>query len=85
MGEKLVKRFILWDPKDGEPRRNDDGDIDSDGLTGLIGEDNVYLTTYASYREGLRNNHKGLKVGEYAIATFSLSGTKGTYQIWRVQ
>jgi len=44
------KKFIIWDPKDNyRPRCDDDGNIVSDGVTGRIGEDNVYLTTYADY------------------------------------
>jgi hypothetical protein len=58
------KRFIIWDPSDGNPRREEDGAFISDGATGRIGMDNVYLTTYPKYRDGEEKRPKDLEVGE---------------------
>ena len=89
-----TRRYIIWDPRDGNgfPRRDEDGNITSAGLIGVLTEDNCYLTTYATgkRREGLveytpvsldvleENDHRPV------IADFSLSGSKGTYEIYRV-
>lgn len=75
-------KYILWDPKDGEPRRDEDGAFLTDGLIGRIGPDNVYLTAYAKV---LRTPIAELHVGGVTEAEFSLSGSKGTYRIYRVE
>lgn len=75
------KMFIIWDQKDGEPRRGDDGEFLTDGIIGRVGADNVYVRGYAAYREG---DHESLEVGQFAVADFSLSGSKGTYRVYRV-
>ena len=77
-------RFVLWDKKDGfAPRTDDDGNITSDGVLGRVDEWNVYLSTYAQY-PGDKRPHQ-LEVGErIENVTFSLSGSKGTYDVYRV-
>ena len=80
-------KYIIWDPKDGEPRRDEDG-ITSDGLIGRVGRDNAYVRIYAAFAEGTPRAPDGgvaLEVGQFAAATFSLSGSKGTYHVYRVQ
>jgi hypothetical protein len=94
----MEKKFIIWDPRDEDPpgrgpRRDEDGNITSDGLIGRVGEDNVYLTAYAGYtgrtakpgEDWKTRTHRDLEVGEWTGADFSLSGSKGHYQVWRVQ
>lgn len=49
-----MKRFILWDPTDGEPRRDEAGEIESDGIIGRVTEGNVYLQAYGKFPEGPR-------------------------------
>ncbi len=83
-----MARFIIWDHRrDGEPRTDDQGNITSDGLIGRIDDGNVYIRGYAVYAEGtvLENGVPVLNVGGFVVATFSLSGTKGTYRIYRVE
>ena len=79
------ERFILWDKKDSHaPRTADDGNITSDGVLGRVDEWNVYLTTYARY-PGEKRHHQ-LEVGErIENVTFSLSGSTGIYDIYRVR
>lgn len=77
-----MKKFIVWDPRDGHVRYDDEGTPISDGVIGRVGEDNVYLTTYADY--GNNPRHTSLEVGQMTEAVFSLSGSKGYYQIHRV-
>ena len=80
------KKFIIWDPKDGSrPRVDDEGNIVSDGLIGRVTQNNVYLTTYAGYP----NNSQPLGDlpvggGVYGVK-FSLSGSTGFYDVYRVQ
>ena len=78
-------RFILWDPKDGEPYRNQDtGEITSSGILGEINLGNVYLMTYASYPGNVRP--KDLAVNErIQRVKFSLSRRVGYYDVWRVR
>jgi len=80
------KKFIIWDPKDNyRPRCDDDGNIVSDGVTGRIGEDNVYLTTYADYPPSSKKLSE-LEVGEsIKKVRYSLSGSSGLYDVYRVQ
>lgn len=80
------KKFIIWDPKDNyRPRCDEDGNIVSDGVIGRVTATNVYMTTYAEYP----NNSRALadlQVGEAVYGVkFSLSGSSGIYDIYRVQ
>lgn len=75
-------RFIIWDPADGNPRRGEDGSFISSGVMGLVDERSIYLTTYARYRDDKRPTD--LEVGQHVTADFSLSGSRGTYDIYRV-
>lgn len=89
------KKYILWDPQEGEPKRDEEGNITADGVMGRLTGDNVYLTTYATYaepkmdehgRKSCPARHDELEVGQWTEATFRLRGVhKDTYQIWRVQ
>ncbi len=74
--------FIIWDPRDGEPQR-DNGVITSDGIIGRVTEENVYIKAYASISEG-EKRPEDLEVGAHTYAEFSLSGSKGLYRIYRV-
>ena len=79
-------KFIIWDPKDGEPRRSEiDGSIISSGCTGPIGPDNCYLTTYAQKRKGQARAFTDLDVGERIEVTYSLGGSRGDYLVIRVE
>jgi hypothetical protein len=81
-------RYIIWDPRDGEPRTDGDGEITSDGVIGRIGRDNVYLRGYAKYADGTEYGPDGapvLEPGQFAVAEFGLSGSKGTYRVYRVR
>lgn len=79
----MTKRFILWDPKDGGPRLDEEGKIVSDGVLGRLGEGNVYLTTYGEYPDDRRP--KDLDIGErIAGVRYSLSKSSGIYDIYRV-
>lgn len=71
-----VRRFIIWDPRDGHHRP------DSNGIIGRVGIDNAYLRAYAAWIDG--KTAEDLKVGESTLAKFSLSGTHGTYLVVRV-
>lgn len=80
-------RFILWDARDGRPREDEDGRIVSDGLIGRIGPDNAYVRIYAEYSEATKLDADGtpvLGVGDFTDATFRLSGSVGTYRVYRV-
>lgn len=80
----MKKRFILWDRKDGDfPPRNDDGEIITGGILGVLDEENAYLTAYAKYSEG--GTHRSLEVGQRISATFTLSGGCGTYDVYRTR
>lgn len=78
-------KFIVWDPKDGRPNRDDDGNINSSGLMGPTTLDNVYLSTYGAKPDGSKE-YQDLEVGECVRGVkFSLSGSKGIYDIYRVK
>lgn len=79
-----AKRFILWDPRDGEPRRNDDGTYATGGILGRIGPENPYLTAYAAVLPG-EPLPQDLEIGQFTVARYSLSGSSGVYQIHRVE
>jgi hypothetical protein len=75
--------FILWDRRDGAPRRDEDGALVSDGIVGRIGPDNVYLSGYAAYPADTRP--LDLDVGGCIPGVgYSLSGSRGTYDVYRV-
>lgn len=77
-------RFIIWDPKDGRPTRGDDGTITTSGLVGEITEDNAFLTAYAEWPTSKRPRE--LEVNESILDVgFSLSGSKGRYDVYRVR
>ena len=76
-------KFIIWDPRDGFPRRDEDDNIISDGIIGRVGKENVYLKIYAEYTGDKRP--WDLDVNDWIDdVVFSLSGSRGTYDIWRV-
>lgn len=78
--------FILWNPKPDQenPVYGADGKISSDGVIGRVGVDNVYLKTYGQYPDDRRPG--ALKVGECIKGVvYTLSGQKGTYDIYRVE
>lgn len=93
----MEKKFIIWDAKDGRPSQNDSGEITSEGIVGIVGEENAFLSIYAQWavdkfgaistiRDGVRKfpaTHRELGVGDFTWAKFSLSGSKGVYQVWR--
>ena len=89
----MEPKYIIWDPRDEQPpgsgpRRDSDNNIISDGLIGRVGPDNVYIKIYAEYEPNVKrdiNRHLQLEAGQYVTATFSLSGSKGRYQVWRVK
>jgi len=77
-------RFILWDQRDGSPRRGDDGVLISDGVLGRMDASNVYLTIYAQYPDGAKRPGE-LAVGERIEGVvFALSGERGEYDVYRV-
>jgi len=82
--ESTEKKFIIWDPRDGNPVNNDNGKIESSGLIGRVGSDNVSLSTYAEYPGDKRPRDLDLYEGIKGVG-FSLSGSHGTYDIYRVK
>ena len=77
-------RYIIWDPKDGVPTRDDSGNITTSGLLGRLTAGNVYLRSYAALPDG--RQVADLAVGDVIRgAKFHLSRERGTYDIWRVQ
>ncbi len=80
-----MKMFILWDPKDGEPPRNEDGSYLTSGCIGVIPADNVYFRAYAVY-PGRKRPGDLEHVGDRICGVkYSLSGEKGVYDIHRVE
>jgi len=88
------RRYIIWDSRrDGDPRRDEDGRIISDGIIGRVSADNCYMTTYACNKRRvdvsggeLPRTLDALDENDYhpLLADFSLSGSKSTYEIYRV-
>jgi hypothetical protein len=76
-------KFIIWDARDGEPQRNEQGEFLSAGLIGVVGPDNAYISIYANYDDD--TSAKELKVGQFAVARFNLSGSSGIYRVYRVE
>jgi hypothetical protein len=52
-----------------------------DVFGGVVTYENPYISAYAAYKKP----PKDLAVGEHTEATYSLSGSKGTYWIVRVE
>jgi len=75
-------QYIIWDQKDGWPTRNEEGGYTTAGILGILGPDNVYLTTYADYGDNKR--HTELDLNEWTTARFRLSGESKEYRIYRV-
>ena len=78
--------FILWDRKEGPtpPRNQDTGEILTSGCMGVIALDNLYVRTYVIYPEGSKPL-KNLEIGESIRGVkFSLSGSTGYYNIYRI-
>lgn len=68
-----MKKYILWDEKDGPIPRGENGEYRSGGVLGVIGEDNVYLRAYAGRG---RERIPSLEVHEQCRVVYSLSGEK---------
>lgn len=79
------KRFIIY-PHGEKPMRDEEGNIISDGAIGRIGSDNCYLTAYPRWpRDGGSKRLKELEVNECIRGVeYSLSGSSGIYDIYRV-
>jgi hypothetical protein len=80
------KKFILWDKRDGtgSPGLDGDGSIVSDGVVGRVEISNAYLTSYGSYPDDKRPSD--LEIGDcIENVTYSLSGSLGEYDIYRVK
>lgn len=85
-GEEVApKLFILWDRKDGpNPPRDEAGEILTSGVLGRLGRGNVYLTTYGARPDGSKT-YDELELGEAVRnVRFSLSGSSGEYDVYRV-
>ena len=77
------KRFIIWNPKDGHVRRDDDGNIISDGVIGRVSIGNAYIKIYPKFSVDKRP--ADLEVGErIEYVKYALSGEIGYYDIYRV-
>ena len=79
-------QYILWDPSDGPPWRNDDGSFISEGVVGRITAGNAFLTVYAQFPEDVpRSRLRELDVGgSIKGVKYSLSGSEGVYDVYRV-
>jgi len=77
-------KFILWDNKDGDPR-TPEGAWVSGGLLGEITAENVYLRVHAQRPAGAQP-FEALTVGACVRnVEFTLSGSKGTYDVYRTE
>ena len=83
---ELTHRYIIWDPKEGEPWRGQDGEFLTSGCLGAMTADSVYLRVYAMWPEGWSwDDLVKLEVGgRISGVTYNLSGSRGTYDIYRV-
>jgi hypothetical protein len=79
------KAFILWDPKDGDPPRDEGGGFRTSGAVGEIGQDNVYLRAHAQFPSLTRPEDLEYVGARIQGVTFRLSGEKGTYDVYRVR
>jgi hypothetical protein len=79
------KKFIIWDRKDNyRPRTDEDGNITSAGVIGVVEEGNAYISIYGEMPDGSKPVSE-LKIGERSEnVKFSLSGSSGLYDIYRV-
>lgn len=78
------RRFILWNLKDGAtPPRSEDGSIATSGALGECHASSVYLTTYAIFPDHTRPVDLDIG-GRIQGVMYNLSGSKGTYDIYRV-
>lgn len=76
------RRFVLL-PVGQHPHIDSAGHIISEGVLGRIPAINAYLTAYASYSDSRRP--VDLLIGECLPAVrYSLSGSVGAYDVWRV-
>ena len=76
--------FIIWDPRDGDPRREESGEFISNGILGRLTEGNAYLTAYPTYPDARRP--VDLEVGGCIRGVrWQLSGQSGYYDIYRVR
>lgn len=55
-----------------------------DVMGGTLGLNNVYISAYAEI-DVPNKMPRDLEIGEHTVATYRLSGTKGTYWIVRVE
>lgn len=81
-----VPKFILHSPEyhDHKPLEDEDGKIIGEGAIGRITADNAYLTAYPEWPNNKRP--ADLEVGECIKGVrFSLSGSSGYYDIYRVR
>lgn len=94
----MEKKYILWSRLDatwplgegesrlgdGGPRVDAQGQIMSDGVIGRVTEGNCYLAAaYAQWPDTRRP--RDLEVGECIRGVvYALSGSKGTYDVYRV-
>lgn len=78
------RRFIIWDPKYGEPMRSEDGGYLSSGCMGVIpgSTENPYLSSYGTWTEGRKPEDLGIH--ERCRVTYNLSGSKGDYLVIRI-
>jgi len=77
-------KFIIWDSNDGNPR-TPEGTWVSGGVLGELSPENVYLRVYARRPEGAQT-FESLNVGECVRGvTYTLSGSKGTYDVYRIE
>lgn len=83
----MSMRFIIWDPREGDPPRTSDGDFNTSGLIGWLEINNVYLRTYAVWPDGFSaDSLKALGVGQCVRGVmWRLGDTKGTYDVYRVE
>jgi len=81
----MERKYILWDPRDGDPRRADNGAFISDGIIGRVTLDNVYIGVYAQWPDGAPSV-QSLEVGQCIKGVrYGLSGSSGSYDVYRVQ
>ena len=62
------------------------GQLQTEGVLGLIDEDNCYLTAYPRWPDKEERRPKDLEVGESIKGVvYSLSGSSGIYDVYRVR
>jgi hypothetical protein len=76
-------RYVIVEPG-ADVHRDERGDLNTGGvLGGAIGDRNAYIAAYPRIHDG-HPPISALAVGERTQATYSLSGSRGTYDIVRV-